>query len=306
MFSFSSLARVTLLAGLVSTLIPVDAALAQVYSGGDAKSGIDDALSLIGFSGSGDIGSFITSLTQSLVSYAIPIAIFAIVVAGFYLLLGFGSDGAKETAKKIILYTLIGILVIYLANEIVMFFFGLKDGTISTNLPCRIYSLMIQAVSYVALIGTVMIVIAGFYLLFGFGSEGAKDTALRIVLYTVLGILLITFAATIVGFAYVLAGGTPTLNACGGTLGGSTFSASLGDVRGTVLGLLDVALGFLALLAVVALVIAGFMMILGLGSESSRDRALRIILYTILGLLVILFARVIIAFFLNLGSAVFT
>lgn len=297
---FSSFARLTFGCGALLTAALSHTAHAAVYSGGSVGEGIDAAIGLTGISGETDLRSFIVNLTEQIASYVTIAGILAITIAGFYLLLGFGSESAKDTAKRIIIYTLIGILVVLLAEAIVNLFVGLGEGNISAEIPNRVCSILVNALGYVAFIGTLAIVVAGFYLLLGFGSEDAKGTAQRIIIYTIAGILIIAFATAIVGLAFSLAGdsGPASTFTCsvGGASGGST------DFREVILNLLDVALGLLALLAVVAIVIAGFMMVLSLGSEDTRNRAVRIILYTIAGLLVIFFARTIIGFFLNLGS----
>ena len=298
---FSSFARLTFVCALLSAALP-HAAHAAVYGGGSVTEGIDAAIGLTGISGETDLQSFIVTLTEQIASYVTIAGILAITIAGFYLLLGFGSESAKDTAKRIIIYTLIGILVVLLAEAIVNLFVGLGEGNISSDIPNKVCSILVNALGYVAFIGTLAIVVAGFYLLLGFGSEDAKSTAQRIIIYTIAGILIIAFATAIVGLAFSLAGdsGPAATFTCseGGGSGGS------GDFRAVILNLLDVALGLLALLALVAIVVAGFMMVLSLGSEDVRNRAVRIILYTIAGLLVIFFARVIIGFFLGLGSTI--
>lgn len=288
--------------GALAALVSPESAGAAVYQGGSIREGIDAALGALGVGSAGDLGSFIRQLISALRSYVTILGILAIVVAGFYLLLGFGSESAKDTAKRIILYTLIAIIVINLAEAIVNLFVGLSQGQISTDLPNRICSILVTVLGYVAFIGTIAIIVAGFYLLLGFGSEDAKGTAQRIIIYTIAGILIIAFAAAIVNIAFLLSDSFAAQQ---------TFTCNTGlgdpasvDLRGTLLGLLDTALSFLALFAVIAIVIAGFMLVLSLGSEELRQRAVRIILYTIAGLLVIFFVRVIVAFFLGLGSSV--
>lgn len=72
------------------------------------------------------------------------------------------------------------------------------------------------------------------------------------------------------------------------------------DLRAVILNVLYAVLNFLALVAVVAVVAAGIFLIAGGGSDTSKDRAKKIILYVVIGLIVILFARFIVAFVLNL------
>jgi lysylphosphatidylglycerol synthetase-like protein (DUF2156 family) len=67
-----------------------------------------------------------------------------------------------------------------------------------------------------------------------------------------------------------------------------------GDVRTTIIRILLLVLSFLALAAVITIIIAGIILILSLGNEESKDRAKRIIFYTLIGLAIVLFARVIV------------
>lgn len=59
-------------------------------------------------------------------------------------------------------------------------------------------------------------------------------------------------------------------------------------------------LNVILIVAVLAIIIAGVYLIVGMGSESSKDRAKNIILYTLIGILIILFSRSIVQFFMGL------
>jgi hypothetical protein len=79
------------------------------------------------------------------------------------------------------------------------------------------------------------------------------------------------------------------LNAAGGIAG-----LPDGDVRSTIVRILRTVLSFLALAAVITIIIAGIILIVSLGNEEQKERAKRIIFYTLIGLVIILFARVIV------------
>lgn len=70
-------------------------------------------------------------------------------------------------------------------------------------------------------------------------------------------------------------------------------------LRFIILDLLFKALEFLGLAGMVMFVIAGFMFVLSGGSDTAKDRAKKIMLYVIIGLIVILFAGAVVGFFLN-------
>lgn len=69
------------------------------------------------------------------------------------------------------------------------------------------------------------------------------------------------------------------------------------DVRQSIIEVVNFLLSFLALIAVIVIIIAGFVLIFGMGSEASVARARKIIIYTIVGLIIIFFAQVIVFFF---------
>lgn len=69
-----------------------------------------------------------------------------------------------------------------------------------------------------------------------------------------------------------------------------------GEPRSVIERALLIVIDFVALMAVIAIVVAGIFLILGMGDETSKERAKKIILYTIVGLLVLLFVRVIVGF----------
>ena len=54
--------------------------------------------------------------------------------------------------------------------------------------------------SFVGIIAVVVIVIAGIMLLISGGDEGRKDTAKKIIMYAIIGLIIIALASTIVRF----------------------------------------------------------------------------------------------------------
>jgi len=55
-----------------------------------------------------------------LMSIAIPIAIIMVIVAGFYFMTAQGDPGKIDTAKKMLLWTLIGTAVVLMAEGVVV------------------------------------------------------------------------------------------------------------------------------------------------------------------------------------------
>ena len=66
------------------------------------------------------------------------------------------------------------------------------------------------------------------------------------------------------------------------------------DLRSVVITILTTAMSLLGLAALVTIVLAGIYMVVGLGSDESRDKAKKIIQYTLIGLVIVLFSEVIV------------
>ena len=70
-------------------------------------------------------------------------------------------------------------------------------------------------------------------------------------------------------------------------------------LREVILSFLAKALNFLALAGVIMIVAAGITMIFSIGDDTVKDKAKKIILYVVIGLVIVLFARALVGFFLN-------
>lgn len=66
------------------------------------------------------------------------------------------------------------------------------------------------------------------------------------------------------------------------------------DIRGTVVGILKTILNFMALAAVVFIVIAGIRLIFSQGEDAEKDKAKKTILFVVAGLVLILLAQAIV------------
>jgi hypothetical protein len=79
-------------------------------------------------------------------------------------------------------------------------------------------------------------------------------------------------------------------------------SSDLSDsgIREAILNILFRVLSFVGLIAVVVIVIAGIMLVISGGDEQQKDKAKKIIIYTIVGMLVIGFASAFVGFVASL------
>lgn len=92
--------------------------LASVQDGLNQVSGVDLPKGGVGVNASGVREKIVVTL-NFLISFLALIAVIAIIIAGLLLILGAGSDASVQRAKKILIYTLVGLLVIFFSRVIV-------------------------------------------------------------------------------------------------------------------------------------------------------------------------------------------
>ncbi|MEQ1849031.1 MAG: hypothetical protein ABL890_00365 [Candidatus Peribacteraceae bacterium] len=119
-----------------------------------------------------------------------------------------------------------------------------------------------------------------------FLSNTVKSAVVRLSLLTTL--LVPSVAAAQVYGGSGLESGLGLLSGIGGISAAST-------VQEIVLAIIAFILDIALLLAVLAIIIAGVYLIVSNGDEGNKDKAKKIITYVVIGIIVILFARVIVA-----------
>lgn len=105
------------LAGVVAFL-PSAIATAQVFNGGGIQDGLEATEGITGVS-TEDPRTAIINIIAAILNFVALLAVIMIIIAGLYLVLSMGEEERKEKAKKIILYTLIGLVVILFSRIIV-------------------------------------------------------------------------------------------------------------------------------------------------------------------------------------------
>lgn len=294
-----------LLLGIAAAVVP-DMVMAQFYGGPGIVGGISAAQSVGGVTGN-NVRTVILNLLLAVLLFMGLAAVVVIVIAGIMLVTSLGDEGAKDKAKKIITYALAGLVVIALAAAIVTVIINATGGTsifgpvpdlgTGTDIRSVVLNILLAILLFMGLAAVVVIVIAGIYLVTSLGEETAKDKAKKIITYAIAGLIVIALASAIVLFIINATGGSsifgpvPDLGATGGT-----------DIRSTVRSILLGILSFMALIAVVMIVIAGIILVVSGGDETQKDRAKRIIFYTIIGLIVILLARAIVGFVISVTT----
>jgi type IV secretory pathway VirB2 component (pilin) len=84
---------------------------------------------------------------------------------------------------------------------------------------------------------------------------------------------------------------------------GSIGSIAKGDLPTFIADVMNRAVNYATLAGVVVVVAAGFMLILGFGSDEWKEKAKKAIIYVCAGLLVLYFAQIIVDFFATAGAS---
>lgn len=105
--------------------------------------------------------------------------------------------------------------------------------------------------------------------------------------------------------AYALASGTLVMSMASTMFAQNPFdddglgnvlpgAANEEDIRGIITDVITAVLNFLALIAVIVVIIAGIRLIVSQGEDEQKDKAKKTIFYALIGLVIVLFARVIV------------
>lgn len=172
---------------------------------------------------------------------------------------------------------------------------GTIAGVTNSNLRSVIINVVHVVLSFLALVAVIVIVIAGIILITSQGDDSKKDTARKAIIYALAGLIVILLAE-----AVVLVFVTGISN--GGILGTTDGVIGNNDIRGTVLSILFTVLSYMALIAVIMIVIAGIYLVISNGDEQAKEKAKKIILYVVAGLIVILLASAVVWIFANAAN----
>ncbi|PIR53517.1 hypothetical protein COU76_00535 [Candidatus Peregrinibacteria bacterium CG10_big_fil_rev_8_21_14_0_10_49_10] len=114
----------TLTALLVSLGTTSTAVQAAVYGGGGLGAGASEAGNIVGRA---TIRERVVTIIKTVLSFMALAAVVVIVIAGILMVFSGGEEEAKDRAKRIIFYAVIGLIIILLAQGIVQFMANLPN-----------------------------------------------------------------------------------------------------------------------------------------------------------------------------------
>jgi hypothetical protein len=254
----------------------------------------------------GDVGTSIRNvLIQIFKSLAIAVFIIAIILIFISVIRLLTSDNGEEDFAKwmnTLVWSIAGLFLISIAYTIIRQFETRVTNTEAItwetiyNLTINIVYPILNFLRFIAATAFFVVAIYAFYrIVTAGGNEEWFDEGKKIFIGAILGFIIMMIAEPAVRIAY----GWWT---CGGDtlFGVSTdctnrvFDAS--GVFGIFAKILVFLNGFIALVTVIMIMYAGFLILTGSGDEEKTDKAKKTITYAIIGILILIFSYVIFRF----------
>lgn len=153
-------------------------------------------------SGIGDFPTLFTKLAEGAKNLVTALSSLMIIVGGIFFLLSAGNAGMVTRAKSIIFFACIGILVALASGAII--------DTIKNQVPHTAVSggdvvwvlgnIAGEVGGLMAGLGTIMVIVSGFFFLASVGSPEKMKLARTVLIYAIIGIVIGLLASTIVNF----------------------------------------------------------------------------------------------------------
>ncbi|MBI5411764.1 hypothetical protein HZA43_01150 [Candidatus Peregrinibacteria bacterium] len=169
--------------------------IAELFQPGKAISG-----EMVNFEAANDQLRSIVSYLKYLFGF---ILIFSMLISGIQLMMAQGEEEKVTTQKRNLTYSLIGMLFVLLASNLVNAFYFMKSPTEAApaapgNLIAEIAGIVKLALIFLGPLAIIMTIIAGFFYLTAFDSEERTKKARDMIIGGVTGIVLIYGALAIV------------------------------------------------------------------------------------------------------------
>lgn len=227
----------------------------------------------------------------NIIAGAIALMFIAINAANF--VIARGEEEQLSKVKTNLGYIIVGLFTIAAANLLAFSIFNVetRDFLTGNEVSDEFYDLVIQAKTFVQYIvfavAVIALIISGYELLTRMGSEESFTKEKQFIRHFLL-------AAGIIAFAEVLVRGIFYARTVSGEFDSGT-AVSVGITE--IMGLTNFMLGLIAASATFMLVLASFYYMLSFGDEDRANRAKKIMISCVMGIVIAISAYTIIAYF---------
>lgn len=187
----------------------------------------------------------------------------------------------------------------------------------ATDAPSLLATIINWLLSLVALLAMVALIWGGIMYIISLGDESRAQTAKKIILYAITGLIVVIISFVIITTVQQFLAPSakesmlPAINTAHAAETGlnagiekikesvATDTSGLADGDTRIYTVIErvafFLLGLTSIIALVALIVSGFMYILSIGDEGRAEKAKKVILYAIIGLIIVLVSFTIIA-----------
>jgi len=238
------------------------------------------------------VNDIVWTFINAISFFFIGLAVLAITVGGVMYILSGGDERRSSTAKNIIIYAILGLVIAGLANVIAQEVEDVVTGGNPIETRNLITNISNFFVGFIAILSALVVVVGGVMYVMSLGDEQRTSRAKRIVLFAIVG-LLISGLATIISnilrqiISPLLGAGNPFFLGGGPAGAASTATMLIGNIGIFVLSPL-------AMIAAAAIIYGGYTYITSAGEEDKARLGKRIILFTLIGIFIILAAALIV------------
>ena len=219
----------------------------------------------------------IRPLVDFLQTFGYITAVLFLVYAGFKYIASRGDEQEAATAKQQIGYALLGFIIILFAERLLSAF--------ASRSAAGIESIITNYVDFFSalagIIAVIFLVYAGFKYIASRGEEEEAATAKRQILYAIIGLFIIADANIII--------------TAFDTTGAPSPIALINRIR----TLVNAILAFAGIVAAIYIILSGVRYITSAGDEDEATKAKRQLLYAVIGIVIIVFATVLVNFFIT-------
>lgn len=250
----------------MNTLSILTGALTAQLFGRDGGVAVAGSLSAISF---GSFGAMAEALAIAALPFVNGTAVLVIVIAGILAVVA-QDESRIANARKVVSMSLVGIILVNLAGAFTLgymqafnFDLGADPTGGAQNIGFQIFGVIAFLETPAAIIAIITIIAYGIKALVDYNGDQGLAAFKKAVISVLLGILLITVKFFVAD------------------------AITLGDPSGIVnpaIRVLLTVLGFVAFIGVVVIAIAGIIMIVNIGDESRYEKAKKVIISVVAGL----------------------
>lgn len=240
--------------------------------------------------GGTDAGTIFSGIMKSLLPMVNGIAVVVIVIAGLLLIIS-QDENQIQTARRTVIAAIASLILINIAAQLRNIFapgaIPIVSGAQGTALGFELQGIINFIEVPVAVIAVLMIIISGVRAILTVGTDQGITNLRRTVFSVVAGIILI--GAKIILTESIVGDQTGTSVFVGPitTAIGLTDAPDPVGIIATIVDAATIVVGFMALAAVVVIVIAGIFMVLNKGDQEVATRTRNLIIRVVVGLVII-------------------